>query len=170
MQWTENYHDALAAAQVNPLVAPVGTKPYTPFAWIIVALMYLQLLSLFAIDWESYILSSIQYPSNPYGAFTPTYFLVFGLNWLVSAGMIVLAYFDWRALKNAGVPSPFHWAFTFLGAYVYLIGRAVVMKRRAGAGVATLWLTIGYFVASVVVTIALFAIIVSTAIQYSGAY
>jgi len=169
-QWTENYHDALAAAQVNALKAPEGAPVYTPFAWALVALMFVSMASLLLIDWKDYIARSIDPDTAAFAIFTPSYIVVVLLGWLIYAGNIVLAFFDHRTLKRAGVPQPFHWAFTFISSTVYLIGRGVVMRRRTGHGFATVWWTIGYFVFSIVVSIIFSVWLVNLVIDMMPAY
>jgi hypothetical protein len=44
------------------------------------------------------------------------------------------------------VPKPFHFAWVFLSSGVYPIGRSVVVRRRTGAGIAPMWVTIGVLV------------------------
>ena len=155
-QWTENYHDALAAAQVagGALKAPAGVPIYTPFSWGLVVLMFLSLFTLFIIDWPSYIATSVNPDTAASALFSPSYLLAVGLGWVLYAAHVVLAFLDYRTLNRAGVPRPFHWAFTFLSLTVYLIGRGVVMRRRTGEGFATVWITIIYLILSFVVTIA----------------
>jgi len=169
-QWTENYHDPLAAAQVNALKAPEGVPIYTPFVWIMMALLLVGIFSIFLIDWEDYLAKSFNPQTAPFAIFTPSYLLVVGLGWLIYAGNIVLAFFDHRTLKRAGVPQPFHWAFMFISSAVYLIGRGVVMRRRTGQGFATVWLTIVYLVLALVVGIVFTVWLINLAIEMVPSY
>lgn len=169
-QWTENFHDPLAAAQVNVLKAPEGAPVYTSFAWVMVALMFVSILSIFLMDWEDYLAKSLDPQTAPFAILTPSYLFIVALGWLIYAGSIVLAFLDHRTLTRAGVPQPFHWAFTFISSAVYLIGRGVVMRRRTGHGFATVWWTIGYFVFAVIVTIAFTVWLVNLVITMMPAY
>ncbi len=56
-------------------------------------------------------------------------------------------------LRRRGVPSPFHWAWTFLSAYVYGIGRGVVTRRRTGGGIVVPWVAIGILVLGIVISV-----------------
>jgi hypothetical protein len=56
-----------------------------------------------------------------------------------SVAVMVLAFLDRRLLMRRGVVRPFHWAWSLV-PLAYLIGRAVVLKRRVGRGTSPLWL------------------------------
>jgi hypothetical protein len=49
---------------------------------------------------------------------------------------VVFGFFDYRTLVQRGFDRPFHWAWGFFGAIVYVIGRAAVAKQRTGHGLA----------------------------------
>jgi hypothetical protein len=53
-------------------------------------------------------------------------------------GAVVLAYLDRRLLIGRGVLRPFHWAWAVV-PLAYLIGRAVILRRRVGRGSAPIW-------------------------------
>lgn len=74
--------------------------------------------------------------------FSPWYFaLLFG--GLIVYGVCVwFSYLDHRDLEALGYVRPFHWAWSFLGTLVYIIGRSVVVHRRSGRGYAPMWVTI----------------------------
>jgi hypothetical protein len=168
-QWTENYHDPVASTPAVVLTAPEGTPVYNTFTYILIALVFVAFLPLLLIDWNGYLDAVIGSMDDPYAAstaqfaiFTPGYFIALILGWVITAGKIVVAFFDHRELTRAGVPRPFHWAFAFLGDYVYLIGRGVVARRRTGRGFATVWVAIGYIVLSFVFSIGLIVWMVTT--------
>ena len=77
---------------------------------------------------------------------------------VLSAAWVVLAVLDARALQRVGIVQPFHWAWSFLGP-VYPIGRAVVLRRRIGRGIAPLWVLVAAFVATMLLGIGLEAAI-----------
>jgi len=58
-------------------------------------------------------------------------------------GIVLLAWLDHRTLRDRGLERPFPWAWALLGPLVYLIGRSVVVRRRAGGSAAPLWLYLG---------------------------
>lgn len=63
---------------------------------------------------------------------------------------IVFAFLDRRILIRRGVVRPFHWAWSVL-PLVYLIGRAVILRRRVGRGSAPVWV---YLLLSAVIGVA----------------
>jgi hypothetical protein len=109
--------------------------------------------------------------------FSPMYFVLLVGAFLIQAIYIVLAFLDWRALKRAGVPQPFHWAWSFFafvsfGVLVYIIGRSVILKRRTGGGMAPLWLFIGLevltLIAGVVVVVVFLLDLTSQIADYAS--
>jgi hypothetical protein len=156
-QWTEHFYDPATGVPVAQLTAPEGTKVYNVWIWLVVFLPYITLPFLFLIDFNG--MFSNMDPSDPSGVLraelqiftSPGYVLLVVGGWIAFAGVVVSAYRDWRALQAAGVPRPFHWAWSFLNP-VYAIGRAVVTKRRTGHGSAVLWATIGMIVFSFVIS------------------
>jgi hypothetical protein len=171
-QWTEHYSEPYAAAGV--LTAPAGTSVYNVWIWLVVFLPYLTLPFLFTIDFSA-LFSGLDYtdPSSStrvqFELMTSPAFLALTLGgWVLCAAVIVCSWLDWRWLRAAGVPKPFHWAFGFFslaGYPVYAIGRAVVTRRRTGKGLLVMWLTIAMLVVSFIVSIAwavsIFAAIIS---------
>jgi hypothetical protein len=157
-QWTE--HAQAPGAPYQPfaeLKAPDGTKTGTVWVWLIVLLPLLSIFSLFSIDFTGYMQSVL---SNPYstGAMlalytSPGYLLTLALSFVLYGLTVLFAALDVRELTKRQVPKPFHWAFAFLGGYVYVIGRSVVVRRRTGGGLAPLWGLIAVFVVSMIVSI-----------------
>jgi len=158
-QWTENYSEPQMATvpystTVAPdAAAPAGLKVYTPWVWIILGLLVLSLISLLTFNFADYMAAILLNPNNPFAMFTPAYLFLAAAGFVTYWGAVAFAYFDHRDLTRAGVQRPFHWAFAFISALVYLIGRAVVLKRRVGAGSVTLWAAIAYIVLSIVVSV-----------------
>jgi len=156
-QWTENFHDPLAAAQLSggPLKAPEGTPIYNVFTWILVGLaVFTTLLSLRVFD--PALLEETRNPDPSAPVFSPSDLLSFALNVLLLGAFITLSYFDYRKLLSQGVPKPFHWAWSFFALLVYplyLIGRGVVMHKRTGRGLSTTWIAIGSLVATFAIAI-----------------
>jgi hypothetical protein len=134
--------------------APEGTKTNTLWIWLIVLLPVVQLIPLLFINWASLIdyasLSSV----NSVGLITSPAYLLSGLGgWVVYGLCALFAYLDWKQLKVAGVPVPFHFAWVFLSSLVYIIGRSVVVHRRTGRGLAPLWAAVASLVLSFAVAI-----------------
>jgi hypothetical protein len=122
------------------LKAPEGTNPITPWIWIIALLPIIDIISSFVYS-STVDVDALLDPSTAASAplFTGTQLLQTGITYLVLALAVLFAILDWRALKRAGVPQPFHWAWIFfliIGAPVYMIGRSVVARRRTGTGLA----------------------------------
>lgn len=74
------------------------------------------------------------------------------LSWAIYALAIVAGYRDYVQLGRLGYPKRFHWAWSFLSP-VYPIGRAVVVRRQAGAGSATMWIALAATAASILLSI-----------------
>jgi hypothetical protein len=157
--------------------APPGAKVYNLFIWIIVALPIVSIiLNLLSVSSIEPVLESIlkQAQANPGASTTvPTVTTtpwevvaeIVGL--LITAATIVLAYFDWRALKAQGIARPFHWAFAFIAfitPLVYIIGRSIVVRRRAGHGLLPMWISIGVVVVGFVVVLSIVIGIVSAVV------
>ena len=173
-QWTEHHHTVGTAPvySAQALRAPEGTKTGTAWIWIFAVLPLLQLAELpFLAGLYSKIFSaSLSDPSAVAGIeFAPSsgYLAIQGVNVLLYGIYVVLAVIDRRALINRGVPSPFHWGWTFLSSLVYIIGRSVVVRRRTGAGLAPLWLYIVAYVVEIITVIAVILPIVASAVNAS---
>jgi len=184
-QWTEHIHDPrTAAAQAAaarpatvqpattaepPLRAAPGVRPGTVWFWLLaVGAPVLTILDLIPTSiYLSQVVGGDATDPTAIAAntFNGAYVLVLLANWFIYAVCIVFALLDWRELKAHGVPRPFHWAWSFFVLIVgwpavYMIGRAVVVKRRTGAGLAPLWVFIGLEVVAFIVSL----VVVVTAI------
>jgi hypothetical protein len=168
-QWTDHFQEPYSTSAVD-LKAPEGTKVYNPWIWLVVFLPYLTLPFLFLLDFSS-VFEAID-PNNPNASVqaqlalytSPGFIGITVVGFLSNVLVVLFGYLDWKALKAAGVPKPFHWAFVFInlaGYPVYAIGRAVITKRRTGHGSAVLWATIGMLVLSIIVGIAWSVVLVS---------
>jgi Protein of unknown function (DUF2510) len=162
-QWTEHVQNAYVPPAL--LKAPEGTAPYTPFIWILALSPLVSLVTYFTFDWAGYLRRYFEstlntVTSNSYtgmssiyqSLFTPAYFILLISGWVLYGLSVLFAYFDFRSLRNRGVPKPFHFAFTFLGSIVYVIGRSVVARRRIGRGIAPMWVYIGLTVAVFIIS------------------
>jgi hypothetical protein len=157
------------------LRAPAGTKPYTVWIWILVALPLLGYvgypLVLGALDDYLVELETITDPDDLIDSlvgflFSPGMLITVLIGVLSNVGTIVLALLDWRALKARGVPKPFHWAFAFfvfiVGNLVYVIGRSIVVRNRTGSGLIPLFIAIGLWVLSYFVSFVFSAVTSAT--------
>lgn len=165
--WTaQTYNPAGVPAQAAPARVDKGTPIYTPWIWLIVGLQLIGLVSLFFVDYEALIRSSIQDslaqdPENladPFAGmgdlFTPADFVQSLVGWAAYLVGVLFAFLDWRTLKQRGFDRPFHWAWAFVPwSLVYVIGRSVIVKRRAGFGLAPIWWYIGITVVIAVLSL-----------------
>jgi hypothetical protein len=74
------------------------------------------------------------------------------LGWALYALAVVAGYRDYVQLGRLGYPKRFHWAWSFLSP-VYPIGRAVVVRRQAGSGSATMWIAFAAIAANVLLSL-----------------
>lgn len=142
------YPTAPAAPTAAPVRRDIPTD--TVWIWLVVALPLLSLAVLFLFDWNTYVQESLYasaFPeAAPYAA-SSSLAVTAGasIGSFVLAGLIVLfSYLDWRQLRARGIQNPFHWAFGFFvlllsSGAVYIIGRAVVLRRQTGKGLGPVW-------------------------------
>lgn len=137
-QWTEHLHDPSLEAYgaIPKTMVGAGTPVYNVFIWTLAGLPIVSLVSYLLFDWTVYLASAA---SGTSPAVNPGYLFLQFVNLVVYGATVVLAIFDWRALKRDGFERPFHWAWAFLANGVYLIGRSVTARRPAGRGLAPIW-------------------------------
>ncbi len=141
--------------------------------WLAVAASVLPMLSIFLFDWNGYLsliaamMRAAESGSGTAAAaadLTSWEIRTLGISligWACYAAFIVFSWLDWRELKRRGVPAPFGWAWSFFvlvsaGSAVYMIGRAVVLRRRTVAGGwAPLWTWVAATVVGFVAAISL---------------
>lgn len=158
--WTEHIHDPGRPVPAAELRAPAGTRWSTPWIWLLVLLPLVSLVTVFLVPLDGLIESSFADPEDALQAqlalyTSPGYLLSIAIGWLSIALSVLFAVLDYRALRAAGVPKPLHWAwgfFAFVSPAVYPIARAIVVRRRTGAGFAVLWATIGVLLVTIIVT------------------
>lgn len=144
--WTNHMEgDRVAQAYVPGAVEqPVLSSSTSVNPWPVWALVLLPLVALaqfLTIDFGAFLRDAIVAAETDGLLVPPPGLLVAQLvGWVSYIGTVVLAYLDWRALRRRGVVRPFHWAFAFLPQLVYLIGRAVVLRRRVGRGQSPVWI------------------------------
>lgn len=151
------------SADADSLSAPADAPTNTPWIWIMIFLPLLGLLPLVLFDWASYFESAMAAPGGSLEAELALYTspVMIGSilgGFAVTAVSILFAFLDWRSLKKVGIPQPFHflWVLFILvigTSAVYTIGRAVVVKRRTGSGLAPMWATIGVLALILIFTI-----------------
>jgi hypothetical protein len=156
-QWTEHFQEPYSAAATAPaLRASDGTSPDTPWIWAILGVMAALILPVLFVDQRAIIAQATE-TTNPF-ALTPAEVIQGAIGWVGIALFVVFGYFDYKALKQRGVPNPFHWAWSFFALItplVYVIGRSIVAVRRTGRGWTPMWVAIGLWVVSIVVNVVL---------------
>lgn len=146
---------APTAIEQPPLAA--GSHVNTLWAWLVAILPLVSLIALPLIDYRSYFENSLN-PSRSATAVlgqlaNPGLLLSQLVGFLSLAATVVFALLDHRALRALGVVRPFHWAWSFLTP-VYMIGRAVVLRRRVHRGVAPTWVYFAVYVLVLIVNLA----------------
>jgi Protein of unknown function (DUF2510) len=170
-RWTTDVAP-LAAAQpytgARPQqTAPAGTDWNTPWIWLMLVLPLLPMIPLLFLDWSSFLAldpdtldTDLESQLAIYTS--PAYLASLIGGWLAWALAVVLAYLDFKTLRDRGVPAPFHWAWAILSPYVYGIGRGVVTNRRTGKGIVVMWVTIALLVLGIVLGFVIAGIVIGT--------
>ena len=133
-QWSEHLHDP--SLEVYGVVAkPVvgaGTPVYNAFIWADRAVAaHLDSGSSHRSTWPGTCVRTMNGSSVLRWQLLCLFSLI---GWVIYLVSVLLAYFDWKRLGRDGYVRPFHWAWAFLSAPVYIIGRSVIVKRRSGRG------------------------------------
>lgn len=138
------------------LKAPEGIDLGTAWIWLVAIVPVLPVLGLLFVDWAA-MFADLDDPAASmqaqFAMYTNPGYLIATLGGWIGYGVSVLfSYFDYRDLRDRGLPQPFHWAWSFLSYMVYVIGRSVVVKRRSGRSYwGPLWLMIAGGVFSFIV-------------------
>jgi hypothetical protein len=176
-QWTDHRQSPYdPAAPGVALRAPENTEVYTPWIWLMTFLPYLTLPLIFTIDLSGMYsgmnatdpraatMAQFQILTSPgYIALVLGGFLIYGL-------CALFANLDRKALIERQVPRPFHWAWTFLSAPVYVIGRSVIVRRRTGRGIAPMWAAIALYGVSLIVTTIWTGLLISQMVQQMSTF
>lgn len=148
---TPSYSAARYALRPAPTEVPTGTPVYNPIIWIMALLPLLGIVTLLTLDASALAAS----PTDPLALYRdPGYLATLALGCIVFGAAVILAYFDRKRLLRDGYDRPFHWAWTFFGGGVYVIGRSIIVRRRSGRGLAPIWLWIGVTLVVTVVALA----------------
>lgn len=153
--WTGHfsYPPQPGPSAIRPQISPQA-RVYNPFIWLVVLLPLVPIA--FLLAWNpvirlTYVGSQHVRMLDPLPLFTPTYFLLVASGGLVFAASAVLAYLDWQKLRGDGIVRPFHWAWVFLSATVYVVGRSVIVHQVAPRrGLAPIWAMIALTVVSLI--------------------
>ncbi|WP_292830986.1 DUF2510 domain-containing protein [Microbacterium sp.] len=140
--------------------AKVDVPTDTVWIWLATAASVAPFFSVFLLDARGFIDAVAATAAIGRGS---SYLLSWQLNalvvslvgWGAIALYIVFSWLDWRELGRRGVVQPFHWAWSFFGLLVYLIGRSVVLRDRVvKASSAPLWVWIAATVVGFAVVLA----------------
>lgn len=133
-------YPAAAYAAARPAPAQVEVPTTTVWIWLAIAFSVVPFFSIFLLDWRGFIdaitVSAARGMGSPdLVAWQLNSLVISFVSWGAIAAFILFSWLDWRELRSRGVDSPFHWAWSFfgllsLGVAVYMIGRAVVLRRR----------------------------------------
>lgn len=122
------------------------TPVYNPFIWLVTLLPVITLIILMIWNPVFHLryVGARRVPTLDPSAFSVPYFLLIVSGWLIFGVSVLLSYLDWQKLQRDGVVRPFHWAWAFLGAGVYVVGRSVIVHKVAPQrGLAPVWALIG---------------------------
>lgn len=154
-----------AAAQPGQYVGPPRPAPrpeisgqtpvYNPLIWLVTLLPVVSLIVLLVWNPVFHLryVGARRVPTlDPTSMFSVPYFLLIASGWLIYGVSVLLSYLDWQKLQRDGVVRPFHWAWAFLGAGVYVVGRSVIVHKVAPQrGLAPIWALIGVTALSFIV-------------------
>ena len=133
--WTEHLHDPALGqprAARRAVVAP-DTPVYSASIWMIVGLPLLSVFAYASFDMTEYLISVTTLGPLGAAAQLDYVFLQF-LGTATYVASVVFAYRDWRGLRADGFDHPFHWVWAIFSVTIYVIGRSVIVNRRAGRG------------------------------------
>lgn len=156
-QWTaHSYNQRTAIAPDQGSKVTAETPVYNPFIWaIVLSPLVTGALSLL---WnvQAYLAATASRSrGSAFSAFSDPGYVIVQLSSFVIYGLVVLlSFFDFRRLGRDGFTRRFHWAWSFFGPLVYVIGRTVQVRREAHKGMLTLWVFIGVTVLVTVVILA----------------
>lgn len=129
---------SVKSAVIQPVLAS-GTSVETWAIWLIViALPLLAAVPVVLTDYRTYFQDVLIAAQAHTVAPAPASLLIGQVLGLLTFGAsLLLAFVDWRLLRQRGIVRPFHWLWDLL-PLVYLIGRGVVLRRRVGRGMSPL--------------------------------
>ena len=158
-------------ATAEPLKAPEGTSPMTPFIWPLALLPIIAIVS--NVVSLGFIDEVVDEAITSPELYSPISIITGLIGWIAIGLTILFGVLDYRALVKAGVPKPFHWAwifFAFLSAPVYIIGRSVVARRRTGSGLTPMFVNLALVLLNVVISIVSFVVGFSSAFDSVNSY
>lgn len=127
-QWTANVqqiHYQVAPRRQLPDSTPVDNA----WVWVVSLACFAITPAIFLLDMRGYMNSIMTGDPLGFIGYFVWLLAITLLGWGLTALCIVAAYKDHKRLLSLGVVRPFHWAFSFIGMIVYLIGRHVVLRK-----------------------------------------
>lgn len=158
IQWTAHRSEPYSRDTAD-LRAPEGTEWNTAWIWLALFSSAPPLLALLAVDWANIITPGDLTGLSMFANVGPAYLVAVLGGWIMYGLAVWFAYLDHRESERRRVPRPFHWAWTFLGSSVYVIGRSVVVRRRVGRGISPMWVEIGLMILALIAAIYVTAMI-----------
>lgn len=130
--WTGTAWSSLAQV-VTPGIpprVPKSTEVMTPWIWLITLVPLLTVIGAAFYDFSGYFTRALDFETGVDAA----YLGLQALGFVVYGVSVFLAFLDRRVLLSRAIANPFHWAWAFLGAGVYVVGRTVIVMRRSQHG------------------------------------
>lgn len=166
VEWTDLHRSeppAPGAVHQPPLAAGTSTSTWMNWVLVILPVFALPVSLPYLLSFQSFMRQAMTVGTIPSRPVLPSGLFIGlltteGMGLVLMILMVVLAWRDWRALRERGIIRPFHWAWSFLTG-VYIVGRQVVVHSRTGGGLTPLWVFIGVYV---LVTIGFFATFIGT--------
>ncbi|MEZ2391619.1 hypothetical protein AB6813_19130 [bacterium RCC_150] len=154
---------------VRPAPRPqisASTPVYNPFIWLVTLLPLITVIILLA--WNPVVhvryVGTRRVPTlDPTSLFSVPYFLLVASGWVIYGISVFFAYLDSQKLQRDGVVRPFHWAWAFLGAGVYVVGRSVIVNKVAPQrGLGPVWAFIAVTALALIVGAIKFGMVLSS--------
>jgi len=141
---------AYTAVPYSADATPSGVDTNTVHIWILVALPLVSIIPFLFFDWNGYMRSAMDPATAATAVFSPSYLALLAISWGTYFITALFAFLDWRALKQR-IDRPFHFAWVFLYSPIYMIGRPIVARSRAGSGLGVIWAYIASLVIATVI-------------------
>jgi hypothetical protein len=159
--WSDHVAPGTAASPYQTVAErpalPEGTRTDSAWIWVLAFLPLLGLISLplSTIGMGDYFAATLSgdYQAMITSMFGVWYLVTILLGLFIYAGSVVAAYLDFAHLRRIGVVRPFHWAWTFLYALIYQIGRTVILRKVSRTGLPVLWVAVAVYVVAIIVAI-----------------
>ncbi len=144
--WTDHVAPAAAAGPLERPALPEGARIDTAWVWVVAVVTWVASVPAFFFDFSGYMHGIMTgQVSSALGSVIGYSVVTTVVGWGAYALSVVAAFRDYRHLQAIGVVRPFHWAFTFIGAIVYLIGRHVILRKVSRTAGWPLWVHVALY-------------------------